>query len=212
VLAADIMTTPVVTIERGARTEHALRELGDRAITALPVVDDDGHLVGIVSEGDLLAGGVPRDPRSTLRRDGDDRGDDRADDRAGAEPPAAGPRVGDVMTRPVITAAPNQDVASLVGTMLARGIRSVPVVLGRRVVGILSRSDVVRALARTDEQIAADVTAQLRGAGIEAGGWVVEDGIMRLTGGSAADRRLASTLARTVPGVRAVVTDPPVSS
>ncbi|MGF0117179.1 CBS domain-containing protein [Promicromonospora sp. Marseille-Q5078] len=203
-LAADIMTTPVVTIERRARTEHALRELGHRAITALPVVDDDGQLVGIVSEGDLLASGVARDPRSTLRRDGRARADDGL--------PAADPQVGDVMTRPVITAAPNQDVASLVGTMLARGIHSVPVVLGRRVVGMLSRSDVVRALARTDEQVAADVTAQLRGAGLEECGCVVEDGTVHVTGGSAADLRLASSLARTVAGVRAVVTGPPVSS
>lgn len=203
-LAADIMTTPVVTIGRRARTELALRELGDRAITALPVVDDGGQLVGIVSEGDLLASGVARDPRSTLRRDGDGRTD--------AGPPAVGARVGDVMTHPVITAAPNQDVASLVGTMLARNIHSIPVVLGRRVVGILSRSDVVRALARTDEQVAADVTAQLRGAGLEECRCVVDDGTVRLAGGSAADLRLASSLARTVAGVRGVVTDPPISS
>jgi CBS-domain-containing membrane protein len=202
VLAADIMTTPVVTIDPGARTGHALRELGDRAITALPVVDADGQLVGIVSEGDLLASGIARDPRSTLRRDRD----------ADTDVPDARPRVGDVMTRPVITAVPNQDVASLVGTMLARGVHSVPVVLGRRVVGMLSRSDIVRALARTDEQIAADVTAQLRGAGLEGCGCVVDDGAVRLSGGTAADLRLASSLARTVAGVRGVVTGPPIRS
>src|SRR5690606_32033492 len=69
VLAADIMTTAVDTIDPDAPADDALRILGTHAITALPVVDDRGRLVGIVSEGDLLAGGVARDPRSTLRRD-----------------------------------------------------------------------------------------------------------------------------------------------
>ncbi|MFC8597318.1 MULTISPECIES: CBS domain-containing protein [unclassified Isoptericola] len=201
-LAADIMTTAVATIGPDDRAEDALRALGDRAITAMPVVDHDGRLVGIVSEGDLLASGVARDPRSTLRRDA-------AGDRGLPWPTV---RVGDVMTRPVVTAVPNQDVASLVGTMLARGIHSVPVVLGARVVGMLSRSDVVRALARTDAQIAADVTAQLRGAGLDGCTCAVEDGTVRLVGGSAADLRLGSSLARTVAGVRAVVTDSPASS
>ncbi|MFE6970647.1 HPP family protein [Isoptericola sp. NPDC057653] len=200
-LAADIMTTAVATVGPDARVEDALRQLGDRAVTALPVVDGDRRLVGIVSEADLLASGVARDPRATLRRD----------DAPGADPALVETRVGDVMTRAVITAAPNQDVAALVGTMLAHGIRSVPVVLGSRVVGMLSRSDVVRALARRDEQVRRDVVAQLRGAGLDDGGCVVEDGVVRLSGGTPADLRLASSLARTVAGVRAVVVDPPLS-
>ncbi|MFD6175985.1 MULTISPECIES: CBS domain-containing protein [unclassified Isoptericola] len=194
-LAADIMTTAVDTIRPDALADDALRILGTHAITALPVVDDRGRLVGIVSEGDLLAGGVARDPRSTLRRD----------DGVAAALPLPVVRVGDLMTRPVVTAVPNQDVASLVGAMLARGIHSVPVVLGARVVGMLSRSDVVRALARTDAQIAADVTAQLRGAGLDDCECVVREGTVRLTGGSLADRRLAVSLAQVVPGARAVV-------
>lgn len=203
-LAADIMTTAVDTTRPDDRAEDALRALGERSITALPVLDDGGRLVGIVSEGDLLASGVARDPRATLRRD----------QAQGSPDSTAGPadvRVCDVMTRPVVTAAPNQDVASLVGTMLARGIHSVPVVLGTRVVGMLSRSDVVRALARTDAQIAADVTAQLRGAGLHECECIVREGTVRLTAGSSEDRRLAVSLARVVPGVRAVVAVDPTA-
>ena len=200
-LAADIMTTAVDTIRPDALADDALRILGTHEITALPVVDVRGRLVGIVSEGDLLAGGVARDPRSTLRRD----------DGAAAPVPLPVVRVGDLMTRPVVTAVPNQDVASLVGAMLARGIHSVPVVLGTRVVGMLSRSDVVRALARTDAQIAADVTAQLRGAGLDDCECVVREGTVRLTGASPADRRLAVSLAQVVPGARAVVADDPTA-
>ena len=200
-LAADIMTTAVDTIRPDALADDALRILGTHEITALPVVDGRGRLVGIVSEGDLLAGGVARDPRSTLRRD----------DGAAAPVPLPVVRVGDLMTRPVVTAVPNQDVASLVGAMLARGIHSVPVVLGARVVGMLSRSDVVRALARTDAQVAADVTAQLRGAGLDRCACVVREGTVRLTGGSPADRRLAVSLAQVVPGARAVVAVDPTA-
>ncbi|PRZ03203.1 CBS domain protein [Isoptericola sp. CG 20/1183] len=201
-LAADIMTTTVATIRPTARVEDALHELGERGITALPVVDDDGRLVGIVSEEDLLADDIVPDPRSTLRRDRE----------AATDGPAAARRVADVMTRLVITARPNQDVARLVGTMLARGIHSVPIVMGTRVVGMLSRSDVVDALARSDERIAADVTGLLRGAGLEQCRCVVLGGSVRLAGGSAADLRLALALARTVAGVRSVMVHPAVSS
>lgn len=197
-LVADIMTAAVVTTRPGARAKDALRELSDREITALPVVDHDNHLVGIVSEADLLREGVVRDPRSAVRRD----------EYVRALPVETARTVGDVMSRHVITASPNQDVATVVSTMLEHGVHSVPVALGARVVGMVSRSDVVRALARADERIAADVVVLLRDAGLDGWDCTVEEGEVRLTAGSADDTRLAAALARTVAGVRSIVVEP----
>jgi CBS domain-containing protein len=198
-LVADIMTTAVVTTRPEARAKDVLRELTDRKITALPVLDQDDRLVGIVSEADLLRDSMVRDPRSTLRRD-----------QRGSEGLAEAARtVGDVMTRQVITASPNQDVSGIVSVMLETGIHSVPVVLAHRVVGMLSRSDVVRAMARADARIAADVDALLQEAGLEAWDCVVDQGHVRLRAelldaAPPADVRLASSLARTIAGVRSV--------
>jgi CBS domain-containing protein len=198
VLVADIMTTAAVTTLPEARAKDALRELSDREITALPVVDHDNHLVGIVSEADLLREGVVRDPRSSVRRD----------EYTGALPVETARTVGEVMSRHVITASPTQDVATVVGTMLDHGVHSVPVVLGARVVGMVSRSDVVRALARADERIAADVVVLLRDAGLDGWDCTVEEGEVRLVAGSPDDTRLAAALARTVTGVRSIVVEP----
>jgi len=197
-LVADIMTASAVTTSPGTRAKDALRELSDREITALPVVDRDNQLVGIVSEADLLREGVVRDPRSTVRRD----------EHVSALPVETARTVGEVMARHVVTASPNQDVSTVVNAMLEQGIHSVPVVLGTRVVGVLSRSDVVRALARADERIAADVEALFLDAGLSGWSCIVDEGEVRLVAGSHDDTRLATALARTVAGVRSIAVEP----
>ena len=62
-LARDIMTRPVISVGTGTSVAEASRLLVDRGFTAAPVVDDDGRLVGIVTEADLLRGRIAPDPR-----------------------------------------------------------------------------------------------------------------------------------------------------
>jgi CBS-domain-containing membrane protein len=129
VLVRDVMSRPVVTVVPYASVRAAAAVLTDRGFTALPVVDHDGQLVGIVTEADLLRKRVRHDARSPL---------------FGAELAAGAPpsRVADVMTVDVFTARPLTDVADLVDQMRAHGIRSVPIVDdGGAVVGIVSRRD-----------------------------------------------------------------------
>src|SRR5689334_986142 len=66
--ARDIMTTPVHVIRQNAPVEDAAQLLAEKSVTALPVVDADGALVGMVSEGDLLWNRVPADPTAHLWR------------------------------------------------------------------------------------------------------------------------------------------------
>jgi CBS domain-containing protein len=111
-------------------------------------VDDSGRLVGMLSELDLLAHDVPPDPLTRLS----------PADQDAAPPPAT---VAEVMTEDVIVLPSTADAAEFLAHMLADRIVCVPVVDGERVVGVVSRRDLLRLLARPDADIAADIEAKL---------------------------------------------------
>jgi redox-sensitive bicupin YhaK (pirin superfamily) len=116
--ASDVMSVPVIAVRPEATLGEVTRTLAERRISAVPVMEGE-RLVGIVSEADVLQAG-----------------------------PAGTPRLArDVMIRPVATVgadAPLEEVAAL---LAARGIRRVPVLRGGRVIGIVSRANLVHALA-----------------------------------------------------------------
>lgn len=190
-LVRDIMTRPALTVFPATPVRAAAALLGGRGFTALPVVDDGGVLLGIVTEADLLRDRIRHDPRSPL---------------LGEELAAAGPpqRVADVMTTDVVTARTWADVADLVEEMAARGIRSVPVVEAGRVVGIVSRRDVVDTLTRADAAIAADVRRRLENyAGPGRWSVSVHAGVVTLADPfvDPAERHAATVVAAAVRGV-----------
>jgi CBS domain-containing protein len=146
-LVRELMSRPVVTVGPDTPIRAAAALLTGRGFTALPVVDGDGEVVGIVTEADLLRGRVRHDARSLV------------DEELATTPPT---RIADVMTTQVLTTTPVTDVADLVQTMQALGIRSVPVVRpGEGLVGIISRRDVLSTFARSDAAVAADVRHRL---------------------------------------------------
>lgn len=184
--ATGFMTTDVVTLAPSASIKAAAATLAGRAVASAPVVTADGTLVGIVSELDLLAHDVPADPIAHL---------------APVEPDPAPPRtVADVMTRQVVTLPPDADAAQFLARMLADRIVCIPVVDGDRVVGVVSRRDLLRLLARPDADIAADVAAAL-GAALPGEAWqvAVDEGIATLAGGT--EVAIARRVAQGVPGV-----------
>jgi CBS-domain-containing membrane protein len=191
-IAREVMTTEVVTVGPDVSVREAARLLTGRRFTALPVVDADGRLLGIVTEADLLAGRLRHDARSP-----------RLTEELGTAPrPGA---VGEVMTTAVVTAWPWTDAAELVEDMRARGIRSVPVVEPpRRLVGIVTRRDVLGAVARPDDELARAVRQRLRNyAGGDRWTVAVHDGVVTL-GGEVADpseRHIVSVIAQNVAGV-----------
>lgn len=151
----DVMTTEVVTVQPETPMKEVARLLVEHGISGLPVVDGDGAVVGVVSEADLLAksrGAPPAhgrlasllDPGGVL-------------ERVKAEARVAG----DAMTSPAITIASYRSIAAAAQEMLDRGINRLPVVAADRLVGIVTRADLVRAFARSDEQTAAEVREQV---------------------------------------------------
>jgi CBS domain-containing protein len=159
-------------------------------ISAAPVVDND-ELVGIVTEADLLPLELTPDPQAHLA--------------APPTPPSGVPRVAaQVMTWPVVALSEDADAAEAGRLMLERRIRSIPVVRGRQVVGIVARRDLLEVLARSDGDIARDLEALLAA---ELGAprlyrTTVHDGVVEFTGPiDPTSRTLATLLARGVPGV-----------
>lgn len=120
---ADVMSAPAVTVQSWFRTTDAATILVDNGFTAAPVVDDGGVLIGIVTEADLLRGTVS----------GPSEGLDQP------------PTVGDVMTREVESLPSTASLGNAVELMLRKHVRSVPVCDGHRVVGVVTRRDLLRA-------------------------------------------------------------------
>ncbi|WNV84764.1 CBS domain-containing protein [Umezawaea sp. Da 62-37] len=133
----DIMSSPAVTVTPDVSIREAAGLLASHGFTALPVVDSELHMVGIVTETDLLRGEYADTPESL----------DSPVER--------------VMTSPAFGMGVGSSIALVARVMLDDHVRCVPIVDGSTVVGVVTRRDVVRALARTDTSIAADVRRRL---------------------------------------------------
>jgi CBS domain-containing protein len=185
-LVEQVMSTPVIAVAPGEKIKHVAGLLVDRGFSAVPVIDDDGDLVGIVSEADLLGAGSSRR----------------------AAPPVT---VDEVMTRAVFALPAGAPVTRAAGLMLERKFRSLPVTEGGEVVGMVSRRDLVRALANDDGDIQEQLRVQLRelarrlaGLGIH-----VRDGVVTRTGELPPGAvRLAEAMASDLAGVLAVRFEP----
>jgi CBS domain-containing protein len=190
--ARDIMSSPVVAATPDTTVKQAAELLASHGFTALPVLDDTDRLVGVVSEADLVANRFPAGPDHELTTGEDSR--------------TPGATVGEVMTSPAISVAAGADLVDLVTLMLDDRVRSVPIVDGARVVGVVTRRDLVAALARDDKSISADVRHQLEMYGA-AYRWSVEvhDGAVAIGDefDNATDRHVARVLAEAVRGVTA---------
>ncbi len=189
-LVRDLMTPDPATVTPETGIKEALTRLADLGITSLPVVDRWNRLLGIVSEADLIRDLVARDPR--------------AQERPVEMRPLFAPHVVDeVYTRAAVSVRVEDDVATAVDMMTVTSAKSLPVVDDRgRLLGVLSRSDIVQALARADDVIAADIDGLLADLGHDDWLVEVEEGTVHVSGpDGAAERSLAHVVAHTVPGV-----------
>jgi CBS domain-containing protein len=185
--AREIMTKSVLTVLPTATVGKASEMLTYRGFSALPVVDAQGTLVGIVTEADLIRNRFP---------------EQSGDPAAVGQSPAR--MVADVMTAPAVAVSHDAEISVLARVMLGEHRRCVPIVDGTRLVGVVTRRDMVRVLSRTDEEIAADVRKHLQVLGGQAR-WSVQvtDGevIVRDLFEEASDRPVAQVLTEAVPGV-----------
>jgi CBS domain-containing protein len=211
--AQDVMTTNVASIRREASVREAAKRMAEQGISALPVVDAKGRVVGIVSEGDLvrrpeLGTDVPRSGWLAVFGEGAAREYLRIH----------GDEVRNVMTRKVVSVrceTPLHEVARLLDR---HRIKRVPVIEGGRLVGIVSRADLVRQLAAAPRRPAGRTAGdretrrrvlealQRSGAQAERVNATVAHGIVHLWGGvpSRAGQRLLCAAARGVRGVKKV--------
>ena len=194
--ARDLMTTPVHTVHPSTGVAEAAALLTRFSVTALPVLDDDDHLIGMVSEGDLLWHRVPASSEPHLWR----RPDDRVEDPPGT--------VGDVMSSPAVAMPPGAEAASVAEILTSADSASVPIVEDSAVVGIVSRRDVLRTLVRRDDALAAEAQGRLDeyGGGVRRWEVAVADRVATVTGplDDAAEDRAIRILVGTVPGIRTV--------
>jgi CBS domain-containing protein len=188
-LVRDVMTVDPITVTPDTGVKCALQRLAHLGVTALPVVDPQQQLCGILSEADLIHDAVGADPRAHERP-------------IMMQPLTAAQTVEDVYTHFPIAVRPEDDVATAVDVMSSKGFKSLPVVDDqRRLVGIVSRSDVVRALARDDKLIAQDIERVFADLGHSDWRVAVIDGVVEITGPDAVRHSIAHTIARTIPGV-----------
>jgi CBS domain-containing protein len=174
----EVMTREVTTVSTSTPIKEAVRIMNSRRISAIPVIGVDGTLAGILSESDFIS------------------------KRVDAEV------VGELMSSPVATAAADDLVPAAARTLLARNVKSLPVVDGAgRIVGIVSRGDLLKVFLRWDEDIRNDVLASIVRSVPSVAPRVVDvavlDGVVTLTGivGTAREAEAVVTAAVAVSGV-----------
>jgi CBS domain-containing protein len=213
--ARDLMVSPVVTVQPSASVKEVAKLLLEQGISAVPVVDDQGKLVGVVSEGDLLH---RPEIGSERRRSWWLLGLTDEETLAAEYVKAHARKVADVMTRKVITAAPDASLHELATLMEANAIKRVPIVEDGRLVGIVSRANLVRALASAQPALEIELSdANIQGqllAHLQNQAWarpwllniMVKNGVVDLWGvvRSDAERRAVRIAAESMDSVRAV--------
>ncbi|WP_270888212.1 CBS domain-containing protein [Pedococcus sp. 5OH_020] len=202
-LVRELLTREVAVVREGSALDAAVRILAERGVSALPVVDAAGHVVGILSEADVLRLYLSADPRAHLRTT-------VGQELAEAPWPAL---VSDVMTPDPVTAQEGTDASDVAQLLADTGWKSVPVVDDHGVlVGMVSRSDVIRALSTNDAQIWLHVVRDF--ADLERTRWSasVVRGVITVRGVEAGrEARLAAAIAATAPGARGVVIEDAVA-
>ena len=208
----DVMSTAVVTVDRATPLREVAALLAEHRFSGLPVVDESGAVLGVVSEADILF--KEREPASVqegvlervLHRGHRERPD----------PKAAATTAGEAMTSPAVVARPHDLVSRAAATMLDRKINRLPVVdEENRLVGIVSRADLIRAFARPDEELSREIKTLVD---YQIGLWnltpgsitfSVADGAVVLDGEAFVQRQaesLAESAAR-IPGVVSVTSN-----
>jgi CBS domain-containing protein len=217
VKAADIMVRDLITIGPEESVAHAARLMTRNDVSALPVVDADGGLVGIISEADLL------------RREEIDTADRRPWWLESVTPAATlaaefakshGKRVADLMSENVIFAGENASLNEIAGVLEFNRIKRVPIVRDNKLVGIVSRANLIQALASAVviPDAPSDESRSIREellSRLDQQSWtsfgsrnvIVKDGEVHLWGlvGSESERKALIAVAESVPGVTKVI-------
>lgn len=213
-LARDVMTTPVMAVQPDTDVQDIAALLLECRISAVPVVDEEGHVQGIVSEGDLInrADAGTRHRRSwwlEMLKDPEEQSRDYLRTH--------GRRAEDVMTREVVAAAEDTPLPEIAALLEKHHVKRVPVLRDGRLVGIVSRANLLQGFAlseptwvmlQDDRQIRDALRKALKEAGLPTHqvNVTVNDGAVRLWGwiDSEVQRQAAHAAAEATPGVESL--------
>ncbi|MDV6010962.1 CBS domain-containing protein [Haloechinothrix sp. LS1_15] len=201
---ADVMTTEVISVDRATPFKAAVRLLAEHRISAVPVVDPGGRLIGVVSEADLLVKELERGREHTS-------GSPTGGKAARRLRQASARTVGDVMTRPVRTISPSSSLLDAALHLHRGKLRRLFVTDGDNfLIGILARRDVLRVFTQSDAQLASTINREVLVRAL----WVmpyelsvdVADGEVTLSGVlyRRSEVTMAEELTAEIPGVVAV--------
>ncbi len=202
----DVMTTDVWKVQSDTLLKEAAEILTKQRISGLPVVDGEDHVVGVLSEGDILFKETGKPEKESFL--------DRwlALPLTGLNEKLAARTVGESMTAPAVTISAKRPLAVAANLMIDEGVKRLPVVDDTgRLIGIVTRADLVRAFVRSDEEIAAEIREDV----IRRTLWIepdtvqviVEGGEVRLAGEveTKTDAEVIPGLVQRVPGVVTVL-------
>jgi CBS domain-containing protein len=215
--AGEVMTTKVITVGENASVAEVAKLLAERGISAVPVVDKENRVIGMVSEGDLLhrtETGTEKCRSWWLEMMAS------TNQLAGDYIKSHSANVKDVMTRDVISVSDTTPLADIAIPLEANRIKRVPVIRDGKLVGIVSRANLVRALAMTvneppssveldDRTIRDELLAELKAqkwAEVSPANVTVKDGVVHLWSSylSEQEKRALVVAAENTPGVRRV--------
>lgn len=215
--AGDIMTSSVVSVDSETPVKRIAKLMSERQISAVPVIDADHRVIGIISEGDLLRRaetGTARQRSWWLELLATNK------ELAGEYLKSHGRTAKDVMTREVVTVKESTPLSEVADILESRHIKRVPVLRNGKLVGIVSRANLVQLLAsarltppassaQEDRAIREKLLAELKTqkwADASPGNIVVTDRIVHLWGQVLSDeeQRALRAAAANIPGVRAV--------
>ncbi len=202
----DVMTTSVLTVRSNTPLKDAARLLAEHRISGIPVVDAENHVVGVLSEGDIL-----------YKESGDAEKPSLFDrlltaPSTGLDLKLAAKSAGESMSAPALTIGPRRPVTEAAKLMIEEGVNRLPVVDEEgKLIGIVTRADLVRAFVRSDEEIAAEIREDV----IRRTLWIEPDvievevvrGEVRLSGQveTKGDAELIPSFVQRVPGVVSVL-------
>lgn len=212
--AADIMVRDVITVSPDEEVSEAIKLLTDYDISALPVIDDDGKLVGVLSEADLLhRAEIGTEKGHSLWLEAVMPASKLAEEFAKSH----GRRVEEIMTTDLVTATEDTSLSEIAMLLERHRIKRIPIVADGELVGIVSRSNLIQALASlqmqagdvepvSDRKIRLDLLDRLGDQSWTDFGErniIVHDGVVHLWGmvATAAEHKALRALAEEVPGV-----------
>jgi CBS domain-containing protein len=203
---SDLMTKDVVSVTTTTKLREAAALLVEKRISGVPVVDESGDVVGVLSEADILVKAGGSTSRSRLLGW-------LFEPELGMEDKVRAETVGEAMSAPPITIAAHRPVYEAARLMVAEGVNRLPVVADGMLIGIITRADVVRAFTRPDAEIAEEIRGEIirRTFWLEPGRVtvLVVDGHVSVEGEveTEADAEVLPALVARVPGVVSVHAD-----